>query len=176
MAHIVIDGYNLIRRSETLSAIDARNLERGRSALLHRLVNYREQKGHAITVVFDATHSTHVEMEKERVGDIEVLYSAQGKTADEMLIRIARHFGPRIIMVTSDREILNAAKGASCGCLTSDEFLVKLKKVGAPLAAPSRESSQDADNRPIHKRWITKKKGPAKRLSKEKRKALARLD
>ncbi len=173
MAHLVIDGYNLIRRSGTLSQIDARNLERGRIALLQRLAHYRQSHGHSVTVVFDASNSTNMEIEKYRVAGIEVLYSAQGKSADEIIIRIARHFGSRVIIVTSDREILNAAKGSGCGCLTSDEFL---KKMDPPsMTQTNEERDQKHPMYKKHKRWITKKKGPAKKLPKAKRRALAKL-
>ena len=172
MSHIVIDGYNLIRQSDTLSQIDAKNLEKGRMALLRRLETYRQHHGHSTTVVFDASNSFNREIEKERVGGIEVLYSEQGKSADDMIIRIARHFGSRVMVVTSDKEILRAAKASGCGCLTADEFF---KKMDAALMAGAMIGEEKKEEPPLHKRWITKKKGPAKRLPKDKRRALSKL-
>jgi predicted RNA-binding protein with PIN domain len=56
--HIVIDGYNLIRQSPTLSAIEHRSLEEGREALLQRLVSYKKVSflvlGSWLTVLLNA--------------------------------------------------------------------------------------------------------------------------
>ena len=35
--HIIIDGYNLIRQSKTLSAVELEDIQRGREALIERI-------------------------------------------------------------------------------------------------------------------------------------------
>jgi hypothetical protein len=50
---IIIDGYNLIRKFPPLSRVEAQNFSRGREVLLEWLTEYRRQKPHPITVVFD---------------------------------------------------------------------------------------------------------------------------
>ena len=52
--HIIIDGYNLIRRSKKLSAFDVQDIQLGREALIDMLATYKKIKAHRITVVFDA--------------------------------------------------------------------------------------------------------------------------
>ena len=53
--HIIIDGYNLIRQSTTLSALDQQDIMLGREALVDTLAAYRKIKHHRITVVFDGS-------------------------------------------------------------------------------------------------------------------------
>jgi predicted RNA-binding protein with PIN domain len=55
--HIIIDGYNLIRQSTTLSTLDQQDIMLGREALVDMLAAYRKIKPHRITVVFDGRSS-----------------------------------------------------------------------------------------------------------------------
>lgn len=177
MAHIIIDGYNLIRRSRSLSRAEAIDLEHGRLALVKKLAAYRQIKGHTITVVFDASETLNLSVEEDRIAGIRILYSQGGQTADAVIINLARQLKNQAIVVSSDNEILHAAKRAGCGILQAEEFERKLDAAGAyggtPLPGTGRDKSDE--NRPLNKRWITMKKGPAKRLPKAKRRALSRL-
>jgi hypothetical protein len=67
--HIIIDGYNLIRQSTTLSKLDQQDIMLGRDALVDMLAAYRKIKPHRITVVFDGHHSPVS-------SDLEVAHSA----------------------------------------------------------------------------------------------------
>ena len=51
--HIIVDGYNLIRQSDTFRHSERKSLEEGRNALIRSLAGYRKLRGHRITVVFD---------------------------------------------------------------------------------------------------------------------------
>jgi len=84
---LVIDGYNLIRQSPTLSQIELESLEAGREALIRYLQAYRRLKRHDITVVFDGEHGKHLSLQKEKVGAITVIYSGRGQKADDVLWR-----------------------------------------------------------------------------------------
>ncbi|MBU4258375.1 MAG: NYN domain-containing protein, partial [Proteobacteria bacterium] len=46
--HIIIDGYNLIRQSNTLSNLDGQDIQLGREALLKMLAEYKKIKHHKI--------------------------------------------------------------------------------------------------------------------------------
>ncbi len=173
MAHIIIDGYNLIRRSPTLSSVEAHNFQKGRAALIQKLARYREVKNHAITVVFDAALTDNPSIEENKISGIRVLYTEGGQTADAVLIDLAQQLGHQAIIVSSDKQILQAAKSSGCGILDSDDFEKKLNEASFytnPLFKDEEETAK-----PIHKRWITKKRGTAKKLPKAKRKAMARL-
>ena len=76
--HIIIDGYNLIRQSNTLGLIDNQDIELGREALLEMLIAYRKIKPHMITVVFDGANAPPFSRRKTRVQGITIKFSRFG--------------------------------------------------------------------------------------------------
>ncbi|MEQ8213875.1 MAG: NYN domain-containing protein, partial [Smithellaceae bacterium] len=66
--HIIIDGYNLIRQSDSLRRYERQSLEAGRQALISRLIEYKRKKGHKITVVFDGWDQGAAMEERDRQG------------------------------------------------------------------------------------------------------------
>lgn len=175
MSYIIIDGYNLIRRSPTLSTFDAVDIERGRAKLLQKLSLYRQMSGNQITVVFDANKTSHFSVEKEKMGEIQVVFTKGGQTADEIIIQLARRYKGQVIVVSSDNEIIHASHAAGCGILGSEEFEKIINKASIYEGTSDVIDRDKPSPRPVHKRWITKKRGNPKKLPKAKRKALARL-
>lgn len=161
---LIIDGYNFIRQSPTLLRIEARSLEEGRLSLIRKLATYKRVRGNPVVVVFDAGRAGHASVEEERMGGVQIFYSAAGQSADEVIINLARNLRESAVIVSSDRMVLDAARGFGCGILKSDEFEKKLKLASAFLEA----GRDDDEDKP--RRVTTVKKGPAKRLSKKERK------
>lgn len=174
MICIIIDGYNLIRRSRFLSSAEAIDLEHGRLALLKKLAAYRQMKHHAITVVFDASETLNLSVEEDRYAGIRILYSEGGQTADAVIIDLARKLKNQAIVVSSDNEILRAAQSAGCAILQAEEFERKLNEA-LLYGETGPKMDQEERKLPLNKRWVTMKKGPSKRLPKAKRRAMARL-
>lgn len=173
MAHLIIDGYNLIRTTEGFAEAEAKGLEAGRLLLLEHLKDYRTLKGHRITVVFDAMHSDNFEVNEWSYAGIRILYSEMNQAADQVIMELARQERDRAIIVSSDKEIRHVAEQEGCGYLSSTEFEKELIQAARyALTTPPDHTEQD---HPIHKRWLTKKKGPAKRAPKAKRRALRKL-
>lgn len=173
MARIIIDGYNFIRRSQRLSQIDAVNLEKGREAFVQELSAYKKIKNHQITVVFDASKREFSSVHEEKIKGIRVQFTASGQSADEVIIETARRLKAQCLVVSSDNEILRAARIAGCGLLTSEEFEQKMQKAYFETSVGSKEEAAPLPR--THKRWLTKKKGPSKRLPKAKRRAHSHL-
>jgi len=167
--HIIIDGYNLIRRSARLSRLDRQDLEAGREALVDMLAAYKRFKGHRITVVFDGTHADGLLPRRDRRKGIAILYSRGGQSADDVIIEIARRQGTRAVVVSSDRQISRAAAAAGAAVVGAGEFEAKLT-----MAAFA--DSGDAD-RDAHEGWkpTTRKKGPHRRLPKRLRRNRTKL-
>ena len=174
MAHILIAGYNLIRSSAGLTRMESASLEKGRLALIHRLAEYKKIKGHTVTVVFDAALTDNTAVEEDRMAGIRILYSEGGQTADEIIIDLAQKLKDRVVVVSSDKQILHAAKMAGAGLMESEAFEKKLNTAVLYGAKPPVEAALKAAPT-HHKRWITMKKGPARRLPKAKRRTLAKL-
>jgi predicted RNA-binding protein with PIN domain len=173
MAHIVIDGYNLIRTSPSLSQVEANNFQAGRNTLIVKLAQYKKLKGHKITVVFDATFTDNLSVEEARVAGIKILFSKGGQTADEIIIEMAREKRGELIVVSSDKEILHTARACGCGIFEAQDFIQRINE--AALMEASFEEKEQEIKKPVHKRWITKKKGPSKRLPKAQRRALSKM-
>jgi len=169
--HIVIDGYNLIRQSPTLSMIEHRSLEEGREALLRHLDSYRKVKHHPVTVVFDGADVDHGMENMLRWKGIHVLFSRLGESADAVIMRIVAREPERFVVVTSDREITRFASQHGATTMDSVEFENKMLSV-------THSNMYQADIvEKVEEGWIptTKKKGPSHRKSKRQRKSHSRI-
>lgn len=174
--HIIIDGYNLIRQSDTLRRFERQSLEAGRQALLQQVSRYRKQKGHRITVVFDGWENGSPLEERDRQGGIAIVYSRRGEKADEVIKRMVLHPGEEIVVVTSDREVAAYADRKGAASLTSLEFEAVIFRTAASAMTagdcpPDKEEDQE-DSRQAGGRG---KKGPAHRLSRREKAAQTRF-
>lgn len=171
--HIIVDGYNLIRQSDTLRGYERTSLKAGRQALLRRLAAYRTLRGHRITVVFDGWVGGSPREERDRAGGVEVIYSRLGEKADEVIKRLVQAGSEEIMVVTSDREIVNFAARRGKTSIASAAFASLLDGIAAgPVSEAQPETGEEEDE---DRRAAAKKKGPARRLSKQKRVALSRI-
>lgn len=122
MAHIVIDGYNYINRVMAERAVAGSGLEDLRRILLDRLAAYRKQRGGKITVVFDAGRGVSPARQRDRHLGIDVLYSREHETADDIIIEWIRERRAGMVVVTSDRAIIDEAKASGVTFLTPVRF------------------------------------------------------
>ncbi|MCL5807814.1 MAG: NYN domain-containing protein, partial [Deltaproteobacteria bacterium] len=96
-----------------------------------------------------------------------------GEKADEVIKRLLAKGSEEIMVVTSDREIVNFAARRGKTSIASAAFAARLDGIAAgPVSEgpPETEEEEDED-----RRAAAKKKGPARRLSKQKRAALTRI-
>lgn len=119
MALILIDGYNLI-------GIAHKDLEKERNSLIQKLYEYAEIKEHKVTVVFDGWKNGQREESKSKSGNVTVIYSRIGDTADHVIKKIISSSSQPWIVVSSDREISIFASGKNLVSISSDEFESKL--------------------------------------------------
>ena len=89
-----------------------------RRSLLERFVQYKRKKGVKITVVFDAYNSFSPGRQRENYKGIDVVYSGEKETADDVIIGWIREKRAGIIAVSSDREIIDEAKRHGTAFLT----------------------------------------------------------
>ena len=161
--HIIIDGYNLIRQSASLSPLDEQDILLGREALMDKLAAYRKIKHHPITVVFDGQNSPALAQQRRRQKGISIRFSPKRTSADEVIKRMASREREKALVVSSDRDVIDYA--ASCGAATisAQEFEAKIE-----IAAHLEHHDDETDE---NRRWTqtTKKKGPDSRLSKKQR-------
>lgn len=164
--HLIIDGYNLIRQSEEMQRLDARELEAGRAALLARLAVYREHHHHKITVVFDGWLGGDLKETRDRHQGLLIIYSRRGEKADEVIKRLLTLERQRAVLVTSDREIQAWAQTVGAAWITAGQF--EMQHLLATGEDGVGEEPEEAGNR-------RSKKGPARRLPKDQRRRQQRL-
>jgi predicted RNA-binding protein with PIN domain len=126
---IIIDGYNVIYTDDHLRRIACRDIERARRVFLDSIVSYAKSKRIQITVVFDGRGAL-ADGEVIVPGKLQVVYSARGETADDLIIAtLKRSRTPQAyLVVTSDRtHIVPVARGFGCQVLGSRRFLERLR-------------------------------------------------
>jgi len=176
--HIIIDGYNLIRQSDHLRRAERVALEEGRHALLRFLAPYRERSRHRLTVVFDGWEGGSAYEERDREGGIDILYSRRGEKADDVIKRLAEKSGREVVVVTSDRDIGHFVERCGGVAVASPVFAgIVAGDHPLPMSPPPGQypgSREEEDDQAAEKRG-TKKKGPAKKISRKEREHLKRL-
>jgi predicted RNA-binding protein with PIN domain len=171
--HILIDGYNLIRQSGAFRRFDRLSLEAGRNALMHSLAAYKKQTGHRVTVVFDAREGGFLTEERDRYGEISVLFSRKGETADDLIKRMIEGRKEEFVVVTSDRAIADFAARRGVAAIASPVFESRLQHAEASRKGSVHNEKDDPDEEERDDRSATgtKKKGASRRLSKKQRTA-----
>jgi predicted RNA-binding protein with PIN domain len=167
--HIIIDGYNLIRQSARFAALDRRDLQEGREALIAALSAYRRLRAHPITVVFDAAMAPCFSQRNDRKGGVEIRFSACGESADSLIRRMAAVERERALVVSSDRAVADAAAGSGAAVVDAPAFEQRL--------AQALEMEAAEEGGPASRGWAptTRKKGPSRRLPKRQRRNRSRL-
>jgi predicted RNA-binding protein with PIN domain len=170
---IIIDGYNLIRQSESLRRFERYSLEEGRRELIRRLSLFKRLRGHTVIVVFDGWISGSAREERHNEGGITIIYSKRGEKADEVIKRLAMKGGSAITVVTSDRSIADFIGRRGNVTIASPEFEDRISLAETDKSFSARmESGEEMSDRNETSR---KKKGPSRRLPKKQRRAAARL-
>ncbi|HVO64842.1 MAG TPA: NYN domain-containing protein [Syntrophales bacterium] len=174
--HIIIDGYNLIRQSDSLRRYERLSLEEGRKALIRFMAGYRKNKGHKVTIVFDGWENGPAEEERDRQEGIDIIYSRRGEKADDVIKRNVEKQGEEIVVVTSDRDIADFVTRRGVTAISSrefEEFTCRLQ-TGLPDSSSYIEGRYDKDKDDEITANV-KRKGPSKRLSRKKKAAIIKL-
>jgi uncharacterized protein len=169
--HIIIDGYNLIRQSDFLRRFERQSLEAGRRALIINLLEYKRKKGHKITVVFDGWKCGEAQEERDKQGNINIIYSRRGEKADDVIKRLADNSSEEIIVVSSDREIASYVSRRNKTAISSVEFEMLMRKATVESLIGNSMAEKNGDETDRN----TSKKGPARRLPRAQRHAQTKI-
>jgi len=160
MAHIIIDGYNLIGTAH-------QNLEEERDQLIEVLSRYSKVKGHDVTVVFDGWKNGLGTETMMKTGGIRVIYSRIAENADRVIMRIIAEEQKAWIVISSDREIANFAHSKEMVPVTSDEFE---RKLFAAIESADYEGGEIPDDEDRYDDLPpTRQKGAQRKLSKKEK-------
>lgn len=92
---LIVDGYNVINARKT-GAVDA--LADARDTLLSELMDYAGYSGQKIILVFDAWLSNRMQRTVEQHGQVQVVYTQKGETADHYIERLCDAYAEDIEM------------------------------------------------------------------------------
>ncbi len=167
---LAIDGYNVIA-ALTGESLDRLDIESEREELNQLLIQYRSVSKHRVTVVYDGGQISSGEPRQYSEKGIKVLFSSLGRSADQVLIQMARQYGSGLTVVTSDREVAERSESRGAVVLASGEFCQHLL-----MALDGSEESLD-DDKPVagQRRHLTEKKGNPHKRSKKERQRNRRL-
>jgi predicted RNA-binding protein with PIN domain len=162
--HVILDGYNVIRQSDLLRSFERRSLEEARSALVRLAAAYQRKKGHRVTVVFDGWSGGFPLEERDRYGNVDIIYSRKGEKADEVIKRMVHRSSEETIIVTSDRDVADYANRRGGSAVSSQDFEPILTDDSPGAGIPGRpEDPGEEEGRPA------KRKGPSRRPSKKEK-------
>lgn len=161
--HLILDGYNLLSAGGCLSG----QLESARERLLRDLASYRHRKNHHITVVFDGWQQGQPSEQREHRSGVQVIYSKRGERADQVIQRLARQYGPDCAVVSSDREIVDAARAHGAFVMGAQEFASKLRAASVPSGRVSYKELDTGED--VAPRRGPEKKGNPRKLPKSQR-------
>jgi predicted RNA-binding protein with PIN domain len=139
---VLIDGNNLL-----FAAHDADpEFPVGRAKLCELLGRWGQRVGQRIAVVFDGRPPSGGLAEQIAGEQIEVAFSGAGVKADTVIAeRLERESGARhLVVVSTDREIANAARRRRAMPMRSDEFW---RCVQEDLARPAGSASEPLEKR-----------------------------
>lgn len=165
MAHILIDGYNLI-------GIAHKDLEKARQELIQKLLVYAKTKGHDITLVFDGWKNGQLRETITKLGGLTIIYSKLGENADSVIKKILSSATKQWIVVSSDREISDFAESKNFAAVTSDEFDGKLYS-STDRQSKTEEASVYDKNNDMYLIPARQKGNPRKLSKREKKKTEA---
>jgi len=149
---LLIDGYNLMHaQGLTGPKHDPERLRKAREKLLKTLSKrLGPMDRHVTRVIFDASMKVPIAPRMLWVDGITVEFATEEGSADERIIDlIAKHEAPRkLVVVSSDNEIITAAERRGCRVIGADDFMTILedprRPVLPPLGSPSSSSSRPA--------------------------------
>lgn len=118
---ILIDGYSLLHAWRALAPGRTRHSAAARDALITRLGQYGDATHTPITVFFDGQGAPAGTPGVPSRPDLEILFSRQGQTADDLIERAACRFQAygEVLVVTDDfaeRDTVASFGGLVSGC------------------------------------------------------------
>ncbi|HEY1455557.1 MAG TPA: NYN domain-containing protein [Candidatus Dormibacteraeota bacterium] len=130
MERLIVDGYNVIHAWPSLKRLmQEASLEAARDGLVERVSVLGMVTGVEVTVVFDSNRAAS--SSESMVGDVRVLFTRKGHSADHAIERLAYRageVGDVITVATSDRfqrDLVRGMGGAVIGALELERQVVE---------------------------------------------------
>jgi predicted RNA-binding protein with PIN domain len=135
LVRILIDGYSLLHNWPDLAPGKPRHSASARHELIHVLTRYHDATGTPITIFFDGTGSPRNGTKCEGHPTVEILFSSDGKTADDMIERATHRlkaYGD-VLAVTDDRLERDTVTGLGGHVASCQNFIRMVENALAEL-------------------------------------------
>ncbi|HLW01192.1 MAG TPA: NYN domain-containing protein [Ktedonobacterales bacterium] len=135
---ILIDGYNVIKNTPDLLAVERHSLAAARDALVRKLIAKYRHTPHQVVVVFDAQQPRQTE---EHVQRIKLIYTCQGESADAVIAHMARERTSQhqtVVVASNDQEVRSAVVSAGGQAASSADLATHLNAPPRLLAQRAR--------------------------------------
>ena len=165
MRIVLVDGYNVVNSWPKLNDIKDISFDEARNELLGAMKNYSSFTGDRVYLVYDAHLKPGSLEEEEKEGNVFIVFTKEGETADSYIERFVDGRGRKnnLCVVTSDLKEQQLIFQRGAIRMSSLEFLQEVIKV-------------EEEIKNIHKRkYIHNKNELAKNLDEQTRKKLEEM-
>ena len=132
---IIIDGYNLIFAWERLRHLSERDIGLARDELIRLMCSYTAFKHSKCIIVFDAYKRKGAAGSVERCGNVTVLYTREGETADAYIEKATCELAKAhtVRVVTTDLAEQNVILGSGGLRVSAREFKLEIESTTAEI-------------------------------------------
>ena len=131
---LIVDGYNVLNARRHMEGAGA--LADARDSLIARLQDYAGFSGQKVIVVFDAWQGDRRSRSVEEHGNVQVVFTQKGETADHYIERLCDDYADRIEyrqaevrVATSDALEQTIVLGRGAVRMSSRELLLEMQQV-----------------------------------------------
>lgn len=126
---LIVDGYNVLRSGSRYKRITGPDytddtFNTARERLINDVVNYAGRDYKAV-IVFDGGSNRFSQGALERLGDVQIMFSRAGETADKVIEKLAFDARERMIetlVVTSDATVQDTVFGGGVDRMSAEGF------------------------------------------------------
>jgi len=120
---VLIDGYNLYNYVKNLYE-QQQQVHLTLATFCELIESFAKRAHQKTTIIFDGNQPYEMKYEMPKLAYTKLIYTGHNKSADEFIEeQIATSSAPKLLtIVSSDREILSAAKKRKCTLLTSNDY------------------------------------------------------
>ncbi len=147
---VLVDGYSVLHawsKKRKLASKDSkrvgRSLEQQRESLIKVLRQYADHSGRKVTVVFDGYAAKRKPEISDAVPGVDVVYSEEGKTADDVIERLVGQSEHRakIVVVSSDSMERQTVESMDAHSISAEAFEMEVEAALKDLTGLVRKHS-----------------------------------
>lgn len=128
---LIVDGYNILRSGSRYKHLRGEDdwtpevFNKVREALINDVIAYMGRDYRRATIVFDGAGNNDSTGIPEHIGDVRIVFSPAGWSADRVIEKLAhdaRQRGVEVMVVTSDAGIQDAVFGSGVDRMSAEGF------------------------------------------------------